>query len=175
MAGDKPVIRHFTKAMTLLVALASMGFAAPTGACAKEAATRGSSTLTLKIEDLYTHPTLAGATRASAYLTIINTGPVDDTLLAASGAIAGKVEIHNMVMDGDVMRMRKVDSGLAISKYARTRLRPGGQHLMLMQLKHPLRAHEIYPLELIFKHAGSISVDLNVVPRTSKPVHGLGH
>lgn len=74
----------------------------------------------------------------------------DARLVSAASPVAGVVEIHEMVMQGDVMKMRPV-AGLEIAKGQMLELKPGGYHIMLMELKQPLKPGETVPLTLVFE------------------------
>ncbi|MFT4012550.1 MAG: DUF1775 domain-containing protein [Paracoccus sp. (in: a-proteobacteria)] len=106
-----------------------------------------------------------GARLAGGFLAIANAGAADDRLLAASSEVAGRVEIHEMTMQGDVMRMRPLPQGLPIPAGGRVLLRPGGTHLMFMDLKRPLVEGESVPLVLDFQRAGRVVLSLPVGPR----------
>ena len=121
------------------------------------------------------HP-LARATPPTApagggYLTITNTGATPDRLIAVKSAVAGAVQVHEMKMEGNVMRMRELDNGLAIPPGATVALAPGGLHLMMMGLKEPLKQGEKVPVTLVFEKAGSIDVELVVVAMGATPAH----
>ncbi len=79
-----------------------------------------------------------------------------------SGDVAGQVEIHEMAMNNGVMTMRPLDKGLAIEPGKTVKLAPGGYHLMLMDLKNPLKQGDKVPLELQFEKAGKVAVSLEV-------------
>jgi copper(I)-binding protein len=79
-----------------------------------------------------------------------------------SGDVAGKVEIHEMAMNNGVMTMRPLDKGLAIEPGKTVKLAPGGLHLMLMDLKSPLKQGDKVPLTLDFEKAGKVVVSLDV-------------
>ena len=116
-----------------------------------------------------------GARYVFAYtITITNTGTTPDRLVSAKSAAAGAVQVHEMKMEGNVMRMREVDGGLAIAPGATVTLAPGGLHIMLMGLKAPLRQGEKVPLTLVFEKAGSIDVELAVMPLGASPPSGHG-
>jgi len=74
----------------------------------------------------------------------------------------GKVEVHEMAMNNGVMTMRPLDKGLAIEPGKTVKLAPGGYHLMLMDLKNPLKQGEKVPLELQFEKAGKVALSLDV-------------
>ena len=121
----------------------------------------------IKVGDLvitqpWSRATPGGAKIAGGYLTIENKGTSPDRLVGGSGDVAGKVEIHEMAMNNGVMTMRPLDKGLAIEPGKTVKLAPGGYHLMLMDLKNPLKQGEKVPLTLEFEKAGKVTVSLDV-------------
>jgi copper(I)-binding protein len=120
----------------------------------------------LRIEHPYALPTPPGARTGGAYLTIDNRGSEPDRLLRVATPAAGVAEIHSMTMEGNVMRMRAV-AAVEIPAHATTALKPGGYHVMLMDLKQPLVAGETIPLSLTFAKAGRIDVTAHVEPPES--------
>ena len=74
-------------------------------------------------------------------------------LVSAASPVAGVVEIHEMLMDGNVMKMRAMPNGLALPAGKLVELKPGGVHVMMMDLKKPLRAGDTVPLTLVFEGA----------------------
>ena len=74
-------------------------------------------------------------------------------LVSASSPAAGLVEIHEMSMDGHVMRMRALPNGLELPAGKAVALKPGGFHLMLMDLKQPLKAGDTVPVTLVVQAA----------------------
>jgi copper(I)-binding protein len=76
-----------------------------------------------------------------------------------------------MKMEGNVMRMREVEGGLAIPPGATVALAPGGFHLMMMGLKVPLKEGEKVPVTLVFQKAGSIDIELAVTAMGAAPPH----
>jgi len=104
---------------------------------------------------------------------IKNTGTTADRLIAAKSPAADKVEIHEMKMDGNVMRMRAVEKGLDIPAGATVEFKPGGFHVMFMGLKAPFAKDARVPLTLVFEKAGSIDVELAVEAiGAASPGHG---
>lgn len=71
-------------------------------------------------------------------------------LVSASSPVAGVTEIHEMAMQDNVMKMRRVDGGITLAKGTALELKPGSYHVMLMDLKQPLKAGEKVPLTLTF-------------------------
>ena len=88
----------------------------------------------LEIQKLQIRATAPGMKATGGYLTITNHGKADDALISASADFAGRVELHEMLMDGDVMKMRERKAGIAVPAGSTVMLKPGGLHLMLMEL-----------------------------------------
>jgi copper(I)-binding protein len=116
----------------------------------------------LVITQPWSRATPGGAKIAGGFLTIENKGAAPDRLISGSGDFAGKVEIHEMAMNNGVMTMRPLDKGLAIEPGKTVKLAPGGLHLMLMDLKSPLKQGDKVPLTLDFEKAGKVVVSLDV-------------
>ncbi|MDI1266649.1 MAG: copper chaperone PCu(A)C [bacterium] len=114
------------------------------------------------ITEAWSRATPGGAKIAGGYLTIENKGSAPDRLVRGSSDVAGKFEIHEMAMNNGVMTMRPLDKGLAIEPGKTVKLAPGGYHLMLMDLKSPLKQGDKVPLTLEFEKAGKVTVALDV-------------
>lgn len=117
---------------------------------------------TLEISHPWTRATPPTAQAGGGFLTITNKGTVADRLLAARSTVSDKVELHEMKMDGNVMRMRELEKGLEIPAGATVMLKPGGFHIMFMGLKAPLAKDAKVPVTLVFEKAGSIDIQLDV-------------
>ena len=116
----------------------------------------------LVISQAWSRATPGGAKTGGGFLTIENKGSSPDTLVGVSADAAGKVEVHVMAMDGGVMKMRPVDGGLTIDPGKTVKLAPGGLHLMMMDLKSPLKQGDKLPVTLQFEKAGKVQVTLDV-------------
>ena len=116
----------------------------------------------LVITQAWSRQTPSGAKVAGAYLTIENKGTAPDRLVGGSGDVAGRFEIHEMAMEGGVMKMRPLDKGVVIDPGKTVKLAPGGNHLMLLDLKSPLKQGEKVPVTLQFEKAGKVNVSLDV-------------
>ena len=116
----------------------------------------------LVITQAWTRATPNGAKIGGGYVTIENKGTAPDRLVGGAGDIAGKVEIHEMAMDNGVMKMRPIDKGLTIEPGKTVKLAPGGYHLMMFDLKAPLKQGDKVPVTLQFEKAGKVSVTLDV-------------
>jgi len=129
----------------------------------------------LVITQAWSRATPSGAKVAGAYLTVENKGTAADRLVGGSADVAGKVEVHEMAMEGGVMKMRPLDKGLAIDPGKTVKLAPGGYHIMLMNLKTPLKQGEKVPLTLQFEKAGKVNVSLDVQGVGAKGPGGDDH
>ena len=142
-------------AITLLPALA---LNVPTASHA-----HGSQRGELSLRHPHAYPTPSGATTGAVYLVAIrNEGERVDRLLAASTTVADRVELHQMQMDGDIMRMRAV-TAIEVAAKGTISLRQGsadGYHLMLFGLHRPLAAGDRFPLTLRFEHGGEIQIEV---------------
>ena len=115
----------------------------------------------LVVSNPFSRATPPGAKIAGAFMSIENRGKEVDRLVGATSPAAGLVEIHEMAMDGAVMRMRAV-TGIDLKPGATLALKPGGYHMMLEDLKQPLTEGEEIPLTLKFERAGSIDVRVKI-------------
>jgi copper(I)-binding protein len=116
----------------------------------------------LVITQAWSRATPNGAKIGSGYLSIENKGTAPDRLIGVSADIAGKVEVHEMAMKDGVMTMRPLERGLTIDPGKTVKLAPGGNHLMMFDLKSPLKQGDAVPVTLEFEKAGNAKVSLEV-------------
>ena len=116
----------------------------------------------LVITQAWARATPGGAKVGGGFLTIENKGTVPDKLVGASADGAGKIEVHEMTTNNGVMKMRPVEGGLTIDPGKTIKLAPGGLHLMMMDLKSPLKQGDRMPVTLQFEKAGKVAVTLDV-------------
>ena len=119
------------------------------------------STSAIKIEHAYTRATMPGQQVAGGFMKIENKAGPADQLVSASSAIAGEVQLHEMAMEGNVMRMRQVQ-GIAVPAGGAVELKPGGLHIMFINIKAPLTAGETVPVKLKFAKAGEVEISMPV-------------
>ena len=119
----------------------------------------------VQIENAYTRATVPGQMAAGGFMKIENKGAADQ-LISASSPVAGEVQLHEMAMDGNVMKMRQVKD-IALPAGGAVELKPGGLHLMFMNIKAPLAADETVPVKLKFAKAGEVEVKM--------PVNAMGN
>ena len=123
----------------------------------------------LEITTPWTRATAPTARTGGGFMTITNKGTTADRLVSARSTVSEKVEIHEMQMDGSVMRMRELAKGLDIPPGATVMLKPGSYHIMFMELKAPLAKDAKVSVTLVFEKAGSIDVQLNVQAMGAMP------
>ena len=116
----------------------------------------------LVITQAWSRATPGGAKIAGGYLTIENKGAAADRLIGGAGDVAAKIEVHEMATKDGVMTMRPLDKGLAIEPGKTVKLAPGGFHLMMMDLKGPLKQGDKVPVTLQFEKAGKVALSLDV-------------
>lgn len=162
-------MKNLTSTLAAVAALVAVA-AAPAGAQETRAGD-------LVITQPWSRATPAGAKVAGGYLTIENKGSAPDRLVTGAGDVAGRIEIHEMAMNNGVMTMRPLDKGLTIEPGKTVKLAPGGYHLMLMDLKSPLKQGEKVPLTLEFEKAGKVTLSLDVqgVGAQAPMDHSGGH
>lgn len=130
----------------------------------------------LKIGHPWTRATPVGAKVAGGYLTLQNGGSTPDRLLGGSSDIAGRIEIHEMAVKDGVMTMRPLEKGLEVKPGASVELKPGGYHVMFMDLKRQLKEGETVKVTLSFEKAGTLPVEFAVQSVGARePSQGSGH
>jgi hypothetical protein len=115
----------------------------------------------IQVRHPWSRATPPGAKVAAGYMEIRNLGSQPDRLLSAATAVAQRVEMHVTQRDGEVMKMRQVKA-FEIPARERYALRPGGAHLMLVDLAQPLKKGERFTMKLRFEHAGELEIELEV-------------
>jgi copper(I)-binding protein len=113
----------------------------------------------LEVGNAWARATSDKADNGVAYLSIES--PTADRLVSASTPVAKTAELHTMSMQGMVMKMRPL-AGLDIPPGQPVALKPGGEHIMLLGLNHPLREGQSFPLTLDFEKAGSRTVTVSI-------------
>jgi periplasmic copper chaperone A len=115
----------------------------------------------LQVRHSWSRATPPGAKVGVTYMEIRNSGAKPARVIGASTPLARKVEMHVTTHDGGVARMREVKT-LDIPAGGRVELRPGGSHLMLVDLVRPLAKGERIPLTLRFEGAGELALEVEV-------------
>jgi copper(I)-binding protein len=136
-------------------------------------------TATVKVENAWARASVQGQKASGAFMRL--TSPDGARLVRAESPAAGVTEVHEMKMEGDVMKMRPVPA-LDLPAGQAVELKPGGYHVMLLDLKAPLKKGSTVPVTLYFQDAkGAESrLDLSLpvgtaAPGAAAPAQGAGH
>jgi copper(I)-binding protein len=127
----------------------------------------------VQVIDAWARATVVGQKGTGAFMKL--TAPEGATLVGAVSPVAGVVEIHEMAMEGTVMRMRALPKGLALPAGKAVELKPGGYHVMLMDLKQQLKAGEKVKLDLQFelRDKQRVTQPMEIEVRSVPPMSGM--
>ena len=114
----------------------------------------------ITVSNAWARATAGEGTTGAAYVTVTDTG-APDQLTGVSTPVAGMAHLHETVNANGVMEMRNV-AAIALPTGKAVTLAPGGYHVMLMGLKHPLKEGDSFPLTLSFAHAAPVTVQVKV-------------
>lgn len=130
----------------------------------------------LEVRDAWMRPAAAGMSMSSGYMTLRNTSARPVRLRGAATSVARSVTLHRSVVSGGVARMETLGEGLVIAPGATAVFRPGGNHMMVEGLAHPLKVGDKVPVTLSFDGQAATSVVFEVraaapdaAPGTSMP------
>ena len=130
------------------------------------------------ISDLTIRATTSQAGATAAYATIHNHGSDDDRLVGITVSFSKKAEIHEMKLDGDVMKMREIEGGLILPAGKMVTLEKGGNHLMFMGLTEQIKLSESYEITFEFEKADAITLTADTISlsgKTHKHKHSHNH
>lgn len=116
----------------------------------------------IEIGHPYARAMLPGAKVGGGYLKLTNAGSTDDRLVSATADRARSIQLHEMKIDGGVMIMRELQGGIDIPKGATVELKPGGYHVMFMDVKQPFKEGETVKATLTFEKAGTVKIEFVV-------------
>jgi copper(I)-binding protein len=127
------------------------------------------------VQGSWARATVPGQKASGAFMKL--TSPTDATLISVASPVAGVVQVHEMKMDGDVMKMRPLDGGLSLPAGKTVELKPGGYHIMLMDLKVPLVKDTTIPLTLVFMDArgAQTRTELKLPVSVAAPMAHMDH
>lgn len=126
----------------------------------------------LKIGHPWSRATPAGAKVGGGYLSIENTGTTADRLVSVSVPFAARSEIHEMAVKDGIMTMRPMDTGVELPAGTKVEFKPGGYHIMFMELKQQLKQGEMMKGTLTFEKAGTVDVEFKVDAIAAKAAGG---
>ena len=130
----------------------------------------------LEINDLWVRGSVPGQTNGAGYMMINNPSGSSDRLLSAQSEASTRLELHTVLTEDGVAKMRQVE-GIDIPAKGSVKLAPGGFHMMFLQLTGPFKQGELVPVVLKFEKAGEVRVNFTVKPSTYNPggASTLGH
>ncbi len=113
------------------------------------------------IDDPFARASAGGAKVGAVFMTLKNSGPAADALVAAESPVAARAELHTHIREGEIIRMRPVEA-IDVPPGGTVSLQPGGLHVMLIDLRQPLRQGEAFPLTLTLAKAGTMTIQVPV-------------
>lgn len=116
----------------------------------------------IAIDHVWARATPGGAKVAAGYFTLTNTGTAPDRLIAATAAAAGRVDLHEMSLVDGVMRMRPVKDGIELQPGQTVVLESSSFHVMMLDLKQPLKQGQRIKGTLTFEKAGPVDIEYAV-------------
>lgn len=133
------------------IAAAMLSIFAASAACAGD----------VTIDDPFARASAGGAKVGAVFMTLKNSGPAADALVAAESPVAARAELHTHIREGEIIRMRPVEA-IDVPPGGTVSLQPGGLHVMLIDLRQPLRQGEAFPLTLTLAKAGTMTIQVPV-------------
>ncbi|MET3898813.1 copper(I)-binding protein [Devosia sp. UYZn731] len=130
---------------------------------------------TLELSGGFARATLPNAPVGGAFVTITNKGATDDRLVSVSSPAADVGQIHDMSMEGDVMKMRQLPDGVVIPAGETVTLEPAGLHMMFMGLKQPFVEGQTVKITLTFEAAGRVDLDVPVLGAAADSAMHMDH
>lgn len=124
----------------------------------------------------HAYATAEGATTGAIFMTLTNPGTVSDRLIGVRTGKAPRAEIHESFVDeaDGTMQMRQVEGGLDVSPGTPLELKPGGYHIMLLDLSEPLVEGQTFETTLTFQNAGDITVPVTITAPGKSATETLG-
>ena len=136
----------------------------------------------LMIDGAWTRATPPKAPVAGGFMVISNMGDEPDRLVGGAAPFAKRVEVHEMKIEDEIMKMREIEGGLEIPPGGSVELKPGGYHIMFMGLQQQLMEGEAHTVTLTFEKAGEVELQMPVenmnkgrMHRMKGSGHGAGH
>ncbi len=150
------LIRSLTRAFCSAVLLSSVLAAAPVHA-------HDIKVGSIVIEHPWSRQSPMAADVAAGFMIITNTGSEDDRLVRATATISSNVQLHDMKMDGDVMKMVELPDGIVIPAGASVELKPRSLHVMFLDIVTPPKEGDTFAAKLVFEKAGTAEIEFEVL------------
>lgn len=135
---------------------------------ASSAGAQSTSNASLAFDAPWVRASAPGQKNGAGYVQIHNKSGQTDRLISATTANVGRVELHTIINENGVAKMRQVQ-GIEVTAGAGATLAPGGYHIMFMGLNAPFKAGDVVPVTLRFEKAGEVKVDFEIKPATYNP------
>ncbi len=135
---------------------------------ASSAGAQSASNAGLAFDAPWVRASAPGQKNGAGYVQIKNKSGQTDRLISATTANVGRVELHTIINENGVAKMRQVQ-GIEVPAGAGATLAPGGFHIMFMGLNAPFQAGDVVPVTLRFEKAGEVKVDFEIKPATYNP------
>lgn len=116
----------------------------------------------IKVENAWARASIGQGTSGAIYVTIVNDGKTDDRLTGVTTPVAARAELHTMLPEGGIMRMRTLET-MDIEAGATVSMIPSDGHIMLIGLQGPLKEGDSFPVTLTFEKAGNVEATVEVV------------
>lgn len=129
--------------------------------CGTASTTTESSDPKIMVMEPWARSSPRGMTNGAVYMMFMNEGNTTDTLMSAESEVAETVELHESKMEGEVMKMKPVSS-IEVPAGGSTTLKPGGLHVMLINLKQELTPGEKITLTLNFEKSGPMTIEAEI-------------
>ena len=145
--------------MRIIVFVLAIAMAFVLAACGNSA---GSGDPEISVMEPWSRPSPMVAGNGAVYMMLMNKGGQADTLTSVSSDIAETIELHETKMEGDVMKMAPVQGGIEVPAGGSAELKPGGLHVMLINLKEELVPGNKIELTLNFENSDPIKVEAEI-------------
>lgn len=115
----------------------------------------------ITVDAPFARASAGAATVGAVFMNLKNSGATADALVAAESPVAARAELHTHIREGDIIRMRPVQA-IDVPAGGAVSLQPGGLHVMLIDLRQPLKQGEVFPLTLTFAETGALTIQVSV-------------
>jgi copper(I)-binding protein len=167
--------RHFPRSITMKKLITLMMGLLFAGAFSAAVSAHGFKVGDIEIGHPYSRAMVPGAKVGGGYLKITNNGSTDDRLVGITADRAKTAEIHQMNVNDGVMIMRPVTGGISIPAGQTVEFKPGGYHIMFMDVAQPFRQGEMIKARLTFEKAGAVDVEFSVGKAGGGMSDDMGH
>ena len=116
----------------------------------------------LIISDFWIKESIGNSSTTSGYITIKNNNEFDDYLVEIKSNISNKAEVHQMIVENDIMKMKSLVGGIKVKAKSIIYLKPGANHIMFMKLQNKIKLNSVHQVNLVFQKAGKLILNMPV-------------